>query len=226
MRWATVLLALMLAALGGLATLGLTVPWASDTSSASASAGLACSVKPADPGCDTGAGEVAVFRMSSTANAHAGTPGGSTYGNVVCCGGVAGLGTNCSGVYDTVLTLSATDNAHVASDASYPTAVCLSAGAGQAVGCGYYPGCGHPYACLATISGSTNAHVADCDGAGDYATKVCCYAGPPLPVGGVAELPEISDSAGPNYLALAALAAAALVALTAGAWYARRQWDR
>jgi hypothetical protein len=42
------------------------------------------------------------------------------------------------------------------------------------------------------------------------------------PVGGIAELPDVSDSAGRNYVALAALAAAALVAITAGAWYARR----
>lgn len=36
------------------------------------------------------------------------------------------------------------------------------------------------------------------------------------PVGGIAELPDVSDSSAPNYIALAALAA-----LTAGAWYAR-----
>ena len=43
-------------------------------------------------------------------------------------------------------------------------------------------------------------------------------------VGGLAELPAVSDSSGPNYALLAALAAAALVALTAGAWYSRRRW--
>jgi hypothetical protein len=43
-------------------------------------------------------------------------------------------------------------------------------------------------------------------------------------VGGVAELPNVSDSSAPNYPALAGLAAAALVALTAGGWYARRRW--
>ena len=48
----------------------------------------------------------------------------------------------------------------------------------------------------------------------------------PTPVGGIAELPEVSDSSAPNYIALAALAAAALVALTAGTWYARRRWSR
>ena len=44
------------------------------------------------------------------------------------------------------------------------------------------------------------------------------------PVGGIAELPDVSDSSSRNYIALAALAAAALAALCAGAWYARRQW--
>jgi hypothetical protein len=43
------------------------------------------------------------------------------------------------------------------------------------------------------------------------------------PVGGIAELPDASDSAGRNYAALAGLAAAALVALGAGGWYARRR---
>jgi hypothetical protein len=45
-------------------------------------------------------------------------------------------------------------------------------------------------------------------------------------VGGIAELPDASDPSAPNYVALAGLAAAALVALTAGAWHARRRWSR
>jgi hypothetical protein len=43
-------------------------------------------------------------------------------------------------------------------------------------------------------------------------------------VGGLAQLPEVSDSSGRNYGALAGLAAAALVALGAGGWYVRRRW--
>jgi CSLREA domain-containing protein len=46
------------------------------------------------------------------------------------------------------------------------------------------------------------------------------------PVGGIAKLPDISDSSASNYIALAALAGLALVALTAGTWYARRRWLR
>jgi hypothetical protein len=106
--------------------------------------------------------------------------------------------------------------------------VCLSA-ATTVVDCTFAGSCGTGYACLATTSATNNAHVADCDGTGDYATKVCCFAGAalptPEPVGGIAELPEVSDSSGPNYAALAGgLAAAALLALAAGGWYARRRW--
>jgi hypothetical protein len=44
-------------------------------------------------------------------------------------------------------------------------------------------------------------------------------------VGGIAELPEVSGSSARNYIALAGLAAAALVALGAGGWYARRRLE-
>jgi len=162
-------LTLALAVVGGLLALALGVPWASSTGSASPTGSLACTVKPA---CS--AGEVAVFRMSSTSNAHAGAPGGSAYGSVVCCGGVHNLSTACSAVHDIALTLSAADNAHAAADGSYATQICLSVPYGVA-DCTYGPSCGADYQCLATVSGSSNAHVADCDGAGDYATKVCCY---------------------------------------------------
>jgi len=45
----------------------------------------------------------------------------------------------------------------------------------------------------------------------------------PLPVGGVAELPNASDSSRPDYVLVAVLAGAALLVLTAGGWYARRR---
>jgi len=194
-----------------------------------AASSLACSVKPADPGCDTGAGEVEVFRISATSNAHAAAAGDPTYTNLVCCGGVTSPGTSCSGTYDTVLRLSKVDNnAHVQASGSYPAEVCLSAGT-AAVQCMFASSCATGYACLATASASDNAHVADCDGTGDYATKVCCYAGPaitPVPVGGLAELPDVGGggSSGHIYVAAAAAMAAAVVALTAGACYARKRW--
>lgn len=46
----------------------------------------------------------------------------------------------------------------------------------------------------------------------------------PPAVGGIAALPDVSDSGGRNYMPLAGLAAAGLVALGAGGWYARRRW--
>jgi hypothetical protein len=169
LRRATVLVTVVLLALA----LALGLRWAFNTTAAAptGAGSLTCSVKAS---CD--AEEVAVFRMSFTANAHAGTPAGSAYGYSVCCGGVTGLGSDCSGNYDTVLALSDTDNAHAATTAggAYTTEVCLSVATGT-VSCTYGPDCGTS-ACLATISGDTNAHVADCDGTDDYATKVCCEA--------------------------------------------------
>jgi uncharacterized delta-60 repeat protein len=46
------------------------------------------------------------------------------------------------------------------------------------------------------------------------------------PVGGVAELPDASNSSGENYLRLAALVALASLAIAAVAWHARRRWLR
>lgn len=47
---------------------------------------------------------------------------------------------------------------------------------------------------------------------------------PPLsPVGGIAELPDVSGPSAVSYLAPAGLAAAALLAVMAGGWYARRR---
>jgi hypothetical protein len=60
----------------------------------------------------------------------------------------------------------------------------------------------------------------DGDGIGN-----ACDSTPYPPVGGIAALPDASDSSGRNYVALGALAAA-LAALGAGGWYARRRWVR
>jgi hypothetical protein len=47
---------------------------------------------------------------------------------------------------------------------------------------------------------------------------------PPAPVGGMAELPDVADSAAGGHSALAGLVAVALAALAAGTWWARRWW--
>ena len=58
----------------------------------------------------------------------------------------------------------------------------------------------------------------------DIDLNIVCHTGEP-PVGGVAEFPDMSKSAGgsssPPY---AAIAAAAVVVLATGGWYARRRW--
>jgi hypothetical protein len=166
---ALVLVPVALAALPILMWFGYTAQAPGGSSAAPVAAtALTCSVK-----ASCGVGEVEVFRMSTLSNAHAGTPAGSAYANVVCCGGVTGLSNACADTYTTVLTLSGADNAHVASDGSYATEVCLSVPSGTAA-CTYGPTCSVDEECLATISGTTNAHIADCDGVDDYATKVCC----------------------------------------------------
>lgn len=53
----------------------------------------------------------------------------------------------------------------------------------------------------------------DCFEPGDY-----------RPVGGIAELPDVPSPSAPNYTLLTGAIAAALVALGAGGWYARRRW--
>jgi hypothetical protein len=47
-----------------------------------------------------------------------------------------------------------------------------------------------------------------------------------VPVGGTAQPPDGSGSSSPNHIALAGLAAVALIALSAGGWYAGRRWLR
>jgi len=53
--------------------------------------------------------------------------------------------------------------------------------------------------------------------------RVYVFSPPPPYVGGIAEVPDTASSSAANHVPLAALAAAALVAVTAGAWYARRR---
>ena len=53
------------------------------------------------------------------------------------------------------------------------------------------------------------------------------YGAASQPVGGIAELPDVAEGSEwpvPNCIALVAGLAAALPALTAGAWYGRRRW--
>jgi len=117
-----------------------------------------------------------VFKMSATTNAHAELSDQVNYNNYACCSGVTGLGTSCSVNYDTVLKLSNLTNAHVekSTEINYANSVCLSVPSGTTIVCDYASDCsslGPDYACVASISGNTNAHVSNCT---EYATKVCC----------------------------------------------------
>ena len=117
-----------------------------------------------------------VFKMYATTNAHAELSGQANYNYYACCSGVTGLGTSCSGNYDTVLKLSGLTNAHVekSTELNYANSVCLSVPAGSPMVCDYASDCsilGSDYTCVASISGNTNAHVSNCT---EYSTKVCC----------------------------------------------------
>ncbi len=132
----------------------------------SAKAALNCSFNS----CPSGG--IQVLKMSASSNAHAGLPSQSSYSNYVCCAGING--TSCSGG-TTFLRLSATSGAHVQqiSYSSYSTNACLSPISGESIDCIYSTSCTYPYVCLASISGTTNAHVGNCSA---YSTKVCCKA--------------------------------------------------
>ena len=138
---------------------------------------LSCSVR-ADA-CNPG--EVAVFKMSNTTNAHAEMRNQDIYNYYVCCNG-NDLDADCEGQYDAVLKLSSQTNAHVEknSQVNYEHPVCLSTTHGSdtpvpsTIVCDYVSDCsnlGPLYTCLASISGDTNAHIGDCNA---YTTKVCC----------------------------------------------------
>jgi len=117
-----------------------------------------------------------IFKMYATTNSHAELLNQANYNYYACCSGVAGLGTSCSGSYDTVLKLSGLTNAHVEKNtqANYANSVCLSVPVTSSMVCDYATDCatlGPDYACVASISSDTNAHVSNCT---EYATKVCC----------------------------------------------------
>ncbi len=135
---------------------------------------ITCSVTTDCPGAT-------IFKMSGLTDAHAELSSGSDYDYKVCCEG-AGLGTSCSGTYDVIIKLSGATNAHAEKSTlnNYGIDVCISSTQALSMDCDYTTGTcadlGSGYTCLATISGDTNAHVADCV-TDPYRIKVCCSAG-------------------------------------------------
>jgi hypothetical protein len=131
---------------------------------------LSCSITTA-VGC-TG---TVVLRMSSTSNATAELPtlsGASYVSNVICCTGVSGFSTSCSGLYSTVLKLSSSTNAHVEQNdqSNYSTSTCISVSVGSTTIAYQSSNCTGYDTTLGSISGTTNAHVGD---ASAYTTKIC-----------------------------------------------------
>jgi hypothetical protein len=124
-------------------------------------------------------GETEIFEMQNTSNSHAGLSAAS-YSNLVCCGGVTGLGNSCSGTFATALKLSGTSDAHVRQGtlADYPSATnaCISVAAGGSVSVGYQAtNCTGFDTTLGSMIGTTNSHVGD----GSWAagtTKICASA--------------------------------------------------
>lgn len=139
---------------------------------------LSCSVTTA-AAC-TGS-NVVVLRMSGPSNAHAELPSqaNAAYANnVMCCGGVSGLGTSCSGTFATVVKLQAVTNSHVQqnSQSGYAQSACLSVSSGT-VSVGYQStNCAGYDTTLGSMSAATNAHVGASAAYG--ANQICASAAP------------------------------------------------
>lgn len=156
---------------------------------------LSCSVATT---CPSG---TVIWRMSGTSNAHAELPSQSLYTQLVCCTGVTGLGTSCTGTFATALKLSGTTNAHAEqnSQANYANNACISVPSGGSVSVGYQAtNCTGFDTTLGSMTGTTNAHVGDA-----YTTKICATA-----AGAAAQ--TLTFSLGANSVALGTLSASAV----------------
>jgi hypothetical protein len=120
-----------------------------------------------------------VFRMSSSANAHAELPGQSTTNyasNVVCCSGVTGLSNVCTGTQATVVALKAATNSHVQQNSlgTYTNNACLSVPTGGSVTVFYQAtNCTGYDTTVASIVSSDNSHIGNTTA---YTTKICATA--------------------------------------------------
>lgn len=120
-------------------------------------------------------GYVDIFKMSNTSDAHAELRNESFYNVTVCCretyGVNSSLGTNCTGNYNRIiLNLSSTTNAHASlnNETAYNVPVCINST--NNISFGYDTSCAGFDACIASISGNTNAHVGNCTA---YSTLLC-----------------------------------------------------
>jgi len=115
-----------------------------------------------------------IFHMSNETNAHAELSNNSNYNYKICCNDTGGLdvGISCSGYYETLLHLSDQTNAHAElnNESNYNFNVCISS-TDSFFNCSYESRCSGYDTCVASVSGSTNAHVGNCT---DYSLKICC----------------------------------------------------
>ena len=128
---------------------------------------LTCSVSAS---CTSG---TTLLKLYDATGGHAGLPASTVHSNRLCCSGLTGLGSSCSGIYDTFLKLYSASDGHVQKKTgTYTNNACISIGNGS-VSCTYSSGgCEEGSNCLASISGDgTNSHVGSC---ATYNTKVCC----------------------------------------------------
>lgn len=138
---------------------------------------LSCSVTTA-AAC-TGGTNVIILRMSGSTNAHAELASQSTAAyasNVVCCSGITGLTTTCSGTFATAVKLSSVTNGHVelGTQTNYGNSACIQAPSGGSVTVFYGTSCTGYDTTVASMSATTtNAHIGD---ASAYANKICATA--------------------------------------------------
>lgn len=132
---------------------------------------LSCTVTTS---CPSG---TVVLRLSGTSNAHAELPSQSNYTQLVCCSGVAGLGTSCSGTFATLNKLSSSTNAHVelGTQSNYANSACISVPGGGSVSVGYQASncTGFDTTVLSISTTNTNGHAGDSSA---YTQKVCATA--------------------------------------------------
>lgn len=132
---------------------------------------LSCSITTAGACSGT-----VIWRMTATTNAHAELASQSTAAyanNVVCCTGVSGMGTSCSGTFATALKLSGTTNGHAEQNSfsNYANSACISVPSGGSVSIGYQStNCTGFDTTLGSMSATTNAHTGNTTA---YTTKIC-----------------------------------------------------
>ena len=133
-------------------------------------AALSCSITTA-----AGCANTVILRMSGATNAHAELPSQSTAAyanNVICCSGVSGLGTSCSGSHVSVIALAAVTNSQVQENSigTYANSACISATTGSFTIAYQSTDCTGYDTTLASMSASDNSHVGDTTA---YTTKIC-----------------------------------------------------